>query len=167
MRAACSKSYGLNCLPSHSTLRMASSRSAIQRIPSLSLSSCVCMRVFVRFVCVLGVSRVFLPQVTSQGQLYPNPNVSSALVGMNEDTLFEFLGKVLGKALAEGVVVQPQFARFFLAKLLHKPTHMHDHLPYLDMVPPPHHPMAHAAPHACPRPLTAGVIQEPHVSPQL
>ena len=48
--------------------------------------------------------------------------------------LFEFLGRVLGKALFEGVVVQPQFARFFLAKLLHKPTYLHEHLPYLDMV---------------------------------
>ena len=57
-----------------------------------------------------------------------------SMPGMDEDRLFEFLGRVLGKALAEGVVVQPQFARFFLAKLLHKPTHMHDHLPYLDMV---------------------------------
>lgn len=72
--------------------------------------------------------------MTSQGQLYPNPNASVALAGINEDSLFEFLGRVLGKALAEGVVVQPQFARFFLAKLLHKPTHLHDHLPYLDMV---------------------------------
>jgi ubiquitin-protein ligase E3 C len=73
-------------------------------------------------------------KTTSQGQLYPNPNAAIAMDGLNEDSLFEFLGKVLGKALAEGVVVQPQFARFFLAKLLHKPTHLHDHLPYLDMV---------------------------------
>jgi hypothetical protein len=71
--------------------------------------------------------------VTSTGQLYPNPNAAVA-AGMSEELLFQFLGKILGKALYEGVVVQPQFARFFLAKLLNKPTYLHDHLPQLDMV---------------------------------
>ena len=71
-------------------------------------------------------------QTTSQSQLYPNP-VASIAAGIDDTVLFEFLGRILGKALFEGVVVQPQFARFFLAKLLHKPTYLHDHLPYLDM----------------------------------
>lgn len=46
--------------------------------------------------------------------LYPNP--SSALAhGSDHVTLFEFLGRILGKALYEGITIQPQFSHFFLS----------------------------------------------------
>lgn len=64
-------------------------------------------------------------RLTPQGELYPNPS-SSLAVGEDEDTaVFYFLGRFLGKALLEGVTVNPQFAQFFLAKMLGKPTHLH------------------------------------------
>jgi ubiquitin-protein ligase E3 C len=50
---------------------------------------------------------------------------------MPDADTFEFLGRVLGKALFEGITIGPQFARFFLHKLTGRPTHLH-HLPSLD-----------------------------------
>ena len=47
--------------------------------------------------------------------------------------IFECLGRFLGKALYEGIVVNPEFATFFLSKLLHKVPGLH-HLPSLDSV---------------------------------
>ena len=46
--------------------------------------------------------------------LYPNPS-SEAAHGATHITLFEFLGRILGKALYEGITIQPQFAHFFLS----------------------------------------------------
>ncbi len=70
-------------------------------------------------------------RVTPTRQLYPNPQAAVA-VGVSDDTpLFRFVGRVLGKAVYEGVVVQPQFAPFTLAKLLGKPVNLH-YLPSLD-----------------------------------
>ncbi|ETV85916.1 hypothetical protein, variant [Aphanomyces astaci] len=61
--------------------------------------------------------------------LFPNP--SSSLIHSNDVLLFEFLGRILGKALFENIVVQPKFSRFFLTKLLGNHNHIHD-LPSLD-----------------------------------
>lgn len=47
--------------------------------------------------------------------------------------MFEFLGRIVGKALYEGIVVSPQFATFFLSKMLNKTPGLH-HLPSLDAV---------------------------------
>jgi len=70
-------------------------------------------------------------RVTPTSQLYPNSQAAMA-VGVADDTpLFRFVGRVLGKAVYEGVVVQPQFAPFTLAKLLGKPVNLH-YLPSLD-----------------------------------
>ena len=47
------------------------------------------------------------------GELYPNP--SSALCsGLPDEAAFEFCGRLLGKALYEGIFVGPVFAHFFL-----------------------------------------------------
>lgn len=70
-------------------------------------------------------------RVTPDSRLYPNPQAAMA-VGVEDDApLFRFVGRILGKAAFEGVVVQPQFAPFTLAKLLGKPVNLH-HLPSLD-----------------------------------
>lgn len=66
---------------------------------------------------------------TSDHLLYPNPASHMAY----EDHLqyFEFLGKILGKAMFEGILVDIPFATFFLSKLRNKYNYMHD-LPSLD-----------------------------------
>jgi ubiquitin-protein ligase E3 C len=69
--------------------------------------------------------------VTDRGELYPNPS-SALFSGLPDDVAFEFVGRVLGKALYEGITVGPQFARFFLVKLLGRPATLH-HLPSLDL----------------------------------
>jgi ubiquitin-protein ligase E3 C len=48
--------------------------------------------------------------------LYPNPS-SSAVHGPEHTTLFAFLGRILGKALYEGITIHPKFAHFFLSFL--------------------------------------------------
>ena len=48
--------------------------------------------------------------------LYPNP-LSAAAHGMEHTTLFGFLGRILGKALYEGITIHPKFAHFFLSFL--------------------------------------------------
>uniref|UniRef100_A0A0X3PXT9 HECT-type E3 ubiquitin transferase n=1 Tax=Schistocephalus solidus TaxID=70667 RepID=A0A0X3PXT9_SCHSO len=77
-----------------------------------------------------GLSREFLTEVIQSGfnptrgyflytddnTLYPNPNASA----LGEDYLkhYYFLGRMLGKALYEGMLVEIRFAHFFLAKLV-------------------------------------------------
>ncbi|CAM9631904.1 unnamed protein product [Chrysoparadoxa australica] len=51
---------------------------------------------------------------TQDGLMYPNP-ASEVIHGREHLRLFEFLGRILGKALYEGITVQPQFATFFLS----------------------------------------------------
>ncbi|KAJ0407214.1 hypothetical protein P43SY_007989 [Pythium insidiosum] len=65
--------------------------------------------------------------------LYPNPHAASSHFTRESDylTLFQFVGRILGKALYEGIVVQPKFAHFFLSKLLHSHNHLNE-LPSLD-----------------------------------
>lgn len=48
--------------------------------------------------------------------MYPNPS-SRAAHGCEHIKLFEFLGRILGKALYEGITIQPQFAHFLLSFL--------------------------------------------------
>ncbi|KAH7467190.1 E3 ubiquitin-protein ligase UPL6 [Phytophthora ramorum] len=72
--------------------------------------------------------------LTTQDQLlYPNPNSASDHFSRESDhlTMFQFVGRILGKALYEGIVVQPKFAHFFLSKLLHSFNQLNE-LPSLD-----------------------------------
>jgi hypothetical protein len=55
-------------------------------------------------------------EVGAANALCPSP--SSGLVAEDHLDRFRFLGRVLGKALYEGVLVEPRFATFFLNKLL-------------------------------------------------
>ena len=64
----------------------------------------------------LPPARLFREAATDRS-LYPNP-AAAALQGEAEYLgLFAFLGRVLGKALYEGLTVEPKFAHFFLAHL--------------------------------------------------
>eukprot|EP00750_Incisomonas_marina_P014536 INCI17683.1.p1 GENE.INCI17683.1~~INCI17683.1.p1 ORF type:complete len:1159 (+),score=184.34 INCI17683.1:231-3707(+) len=58
-------------------------------------------------------------------QLYPN-SASEFVHGREHLAFFEFLGAILGKALFEGIVVQPTFAHFFLRRLLGKHNFLDD-----------------------------------------
>jgi ubiquitin-protein ligase E3 C len=55
---------------------------------------------------------------TADHLLYPNP--ASDMVHDDHLHYFEFLGKILGKAMFEGILVDIPFATFFLSKLRKK-----------------------------------------------
>ncbi len=56
---------------------------------------------------------------TESGFLYPNPH-SETLHGPEHLKLFVFVGRILGKAIYEGISIQPQLATFFLGYCLGK-----------------------------------------------
>lgn len=56
--------------------------------------------------------------------MYPNPS-SVAAHGSDHITLFEFLGRILGKALYEGITIHPRFAHFFLSFLRGDYNYLH------------------------------------------
>lgn len=69
------------------------------------------------------IKRVFDPALnlfcsTSEQRLYPSPTSR-----LHEDhlSLFNFIGKMLGKAIYEGIVVDVPFASFFLSRVLGQP----------------------------------------------
>jgi hypothetical protein len=66
---------------------------------------------------------VGLFSATADQLLYPNPT-SHMMHGSEEHhAQFKFLGQVLGKAMYDGILVEPRFAKFFLNKLLgHYPS---------------------------------------------
>lgn len=55
-------------------------------------------------------------RTTEENCMYPSPASGSAH-GLDHLVLFEFLGRILGKALYEGITIHPQFAHFFLSFL--------------------------------------------------
>lgn len=81
-----------------------------------------------------GLSKEFLSELLKAGfdpmrgffisskdhELYPNPSAKVLFSGLPEgyEIHFEFLGKMLGKAIYEKVMVELPFASFFLAKIL-------------------------------------------------
>jgi len=76
--------------------------------------------VFKEFIDAL-TRRAFDPQyalfrVTPDHLLYPNP-LSKLVVGDEHYQHFAFLGRVLAKALYESILVEPQFALFFLQRV--------------------------------------------------
>ncbi|XP_030847957.1 ubiquitin-protein ligase E3B [Strongylocentrotus purpuratus] len=84
------------------------------------------------------IKTVFNPSLnlfktTEEQRLYPSP---TSYINENHLPLFEFVGKMLGKAVYEGIVVEVPFAHFFLSQIL---DHTHstlyspiDELPSLD-----------------------------------
>ncbi|RWS12158.1 ubiquitin-protein ligase E3B-like protein [Dinothrombium tinctorium] len=84
------------------------------------------------------IKKVFDPslnlfRVTSEQRLYPSP---TSYIHENHLSLFEFVGKMLGKAVYEGIVVDVPFASFFLSQVLgHQQSALYssiDELPSLD-----------------------------------
>ncbi|CAG9585150.1 unnamed protein product, partial [Danaus chrysippus] len=84
------------------------------------------------------IKRVFDPslnlfRVTSEERLYPSP---TSCLQENHLQLFEFIGRMLGKAVYEGIVVDVPFASFFLSQVLGQTTQALyswiDELPSLD-----------------------------------
>jgi ubiquitin-protein ligase E3 C len=63
-------------------------------------------------------------KATEARLLYPNPQANN--FHENVAKLFEFLGLVIGKAIFEGIVVEPCFAPFFIAKLLGRHNSYYD-----------------------------------------
>lgn len=66
------------------------------------------------------IKRVFDPSLnlfktTSENRLYPSP---TSYLQENHLQLFEFVGRMLGKAVYEGIVVDVPFASFFLSLVL-------------------------------------------------
>lgn len=84
------------------------------------------------------IKRVFDPslnlfRVTDEERLYPSP---TSYLQENHLQLFEFIGRMLGKAVYEGIVVEVPFASFFLSQVLgHTQKALYsamDELPSLD-----------------------------------
>lgn len=70
-----------------------------------------------------SIKRVFDPAMnlfcsTSEQRLYPSP---TSRLHENYLSLFTFVGKMLGKAIYEGIVVDVPFATFFLSRVLGQP----------------------------------------------
>ncbi|KAL7445769.1 hypothetical protein ACHAXM_011340 [Skeletonema potamos] len=63
-------------------------------------------------------------KVTEESLMYPNPS-SKLAHGDMSIKLFEFLGRILGKALYEGITIQPQFAHLFLSFLRGDHNYLH------------------------------------------
>ncbi|KAG0474138.1 hypothetical protein HPP92_015995 [Vanilla planifolia] len=61
---------------------------------------------------------------TSDHLLYPNPG--SGVIHEQHLQYFDFLGKLLGKAMYEGILVDIPFALFFLSKLKQKHNYLND-----------------------------------------
>ncbi|CAN0103559.1 unnamed protein product, partial [Phaeothamnion confervicola] len=61
---------------------------------------------------------------TADGLMFPNPQSRAVHGPETHLRLFEFLGRVLGKALYEGITIQPQFATFFLGFMRGKCNYM-------------------------------------------
>lgn len=63
-------------------------------------------------------------KATDAQELYPNPHTYAT----SSDQLewYEFLGRVIGKALYEGILVDAKFAGFFLSKMLGKQSYLDD-----------------------------------------
>lgn len=59
---------------------------------------------------------LFCETQDSNGFVYPNPS-SRAAHGPDSIIMYEFLGRVVGKAMFEGITIKPQFAHFFLSFL--------------------------------------------------
>jgi len=59
------------------------------------------------------------------GLYYPNP-ISKDLLGSEAGDLMEFIGRILGKALLEGICVDIPFAPFFIGKLFNRVSKVED-----------------------------------------
>ena len=90
-----------------------------------------CFVLFLRQDFMLELTeRLFSPEmglmaVTWEGKLYPNPS-SELVAGPNHLDQLEFMGRIIGKALQEAVVVNVPLADFFVSKFLHQRSSIDD-----------------------------------------
>ena len=75
-------------------------------------------------------SEIFNPDyglfsVTEDQCLYPNPD-SELFFGKEHLAMFYLVGRVLGKAISEKITVEPQFAEFFLRRIVGKSNFLED-----------------------------------------
>jgi hypothetical protein len=61
----------------------------------------------------------------SNRELYPNPS-SAITFGPDHLAAYCFIGKIVSKAIYESILIEPQFADFFLRKMLGKPIDYKD-----------------------------------------
>jgi ubiquitin-protein ligase E3 C len=61
----------------------------------------------------------------NDNELYPNAQ-SYLLFGNETIHIYRFLGRILGKAVFDGITVDPRFANFFLRKLIGKSNSLND-----------------------------------------
>ncbi|EFC43089.1 predicted protein [Naegleria gruberi] len=57
-------------------------------------------------------------KATDDGRLYPNPNSSIIYPDGLDLRFYNFLGKILGKAIYDAIVIDLPFAKFFVSKLM-------------------------------------------------
>lgn len=69
-------------------------------------------------------------QATADHHLYPNP--AAGLVHQHPAAMFEFLGRILGKSIYEGILLELPLAGFFLKKFQSMRTNDINDLPSLD-----------------------------------
>ena len=66
---------------------------------------------------------------TEQALLFPNPQADSAnpfAETINHLQLFEYIGRVIGKAVYDGILIELRLAPFFLRKMLGKEMYFDD-----------------------------------------
>ena len=66
---------------------------------------------------------------TEQELLFPNPQAESAnpfAETINSLQLFEFIGRIIGKAIYDGILIELRLAPFFLRKMLGKEMYFDD-----------------------------------------
>lgn len=85
---------------------------------------------FLNRLCKIAFSSEYgLFKSTPDHYIFPSP--ASELAHDNHLTLFEFLGKIVGKAIYEHILIDVPFAQFFISKLLGRKNFFND-LPSLD-----------------------------------
>lgn len=75
----------------------------------------------------------FFTKTEIEEDLYPNPS-NSLFEHLDDEVIlkyYEFFGQILGKAMFEGIQIEPQFAKFFLKRLASKSNMISD-LRFLD-----------------------------------
>ncbi|KAI8348929.1 hypothetical protein B0O80DRAFT_489751 [Mortierella sp. GBAus27b] len=76
---------------------------------------------------------LFTTSAASMNMLYPSPTSHYTHPGTGLD-LFQLFGKMLGKAMYEGVLVEVKFANFFLSKILGRTVFLDEMRSYDDQV---------------------------------
>jgi len=65
-------------------------------------------------------------QTEKERELYPNAQSHVLFGDQTSDNYYLFLGRLLGKAMYEGITLEPRFADFFLRRLIGKQNSLND-----------------------------------------